>query len=348
MNVELPENIPFKGWLQFENGYSHVYGALHVAANYCGLSKTPETFNGVWLHGCSDPWENRIFPESIAYNVPKIKDINIYVARKDEADSLRAIGCHRVMAIGLPLVYLNDVIIKRHPGNLLVLPVHHLPEGGNSLIKEYAHFIKSIEHKFNETIVCLHNECSAKNMWINQFEMLGIRCIRGASYDDANSLLRTKYLFSQFEFVTTNDWGSHVAYALSCGAKVSISGLTYKYSIEDYLADPGYGGNIDKITQLVSSESMIREKKEMIGKLYVSPENGVTDTLLGDWFIGRENKISPVELKGLFDWNSNNLSENNMISEDKMATRYIQKGTKLKLSNASLKILLKKIIQRLS
>jgi glycosyltransferase involved in cell wall biosynthesis len=209
------------------------------------------------------------------------------------------------LAIGLPFVYLPEVDVARIPGSLLVAPIHSgkgIPfDVDIDAIGDYVNYIKSIEHHFSKVIVIQHKGDLVNAQWFEQFDRVGIECITGADNEDANALLRIKMLFSQFDFVTTNGWGSHVAYALACGAKVSIVGAAPGHSIDAYLKDVGYGKDVGLIEEVLSIQTQ-EDEKRFLEKMYVSPENGVIDISLGEWFVGVENKKTPLELSTLFEW----------------------------------------------
>jgi hypothetical protein len=50
------------------------------------------------------------------------------------------------------------------------------------------------------------------------------------------------------------------------------------------------------------SREGLDEENRWLEPLRTSPEAGVTDVALGEWFIGLENKRSPAELARLFAW----------------------------------------------
>ncbi len=285
-----------------------MYGALHVAATYCGMLRPPESFPGIWQHGCNSPWTPKI-PKLHDYSVPDSETRLVFVARKDQEELLTTNGYCGALAIGLPFVYLPEVDVARIPRSLLVVPIHSgegIPFDENlDAMANYADYIKSIERHFSQVIVIQHKGDLVNGQWSEQFGRVGIECIVGAHNEDANALLRIKMLFSQFDFVTTNGWGSHVAYAMACGAKVSIVGPAPGHSIDAYLKDVGYGKDVSLIEEFLSAQTQEEEKK-FLKKMYVSPENGVIDISLGEWFVGVENKKTPLELSTLFGWNGMN------------------------------------------
>jgi len=303
-NIKLPHTINFVKRLGQEYASSDNYGAIKVAAEYCGIKEPFKSLKAIWQHGCLKPWFME-FPETLVYNAPRAINKTVFVARKDQEKYLSDAGYKNVHAIGLPFIYLPEISITRRTKSLLVVPIHSLAGKlafeTTREMEQYANYIKTIEHQFSEVVVCVHPGCIENGYWVTQFEKLGIKWISGAQSNDANALLRMKMLFSQFEYMTTNGWGTHIAYALACGAKVSIAGIAPEYNVEAILSDKGWGGNETAIRMSLSEENAKKER-DFLEKFYVSPHLGVEDQALGDWLIGLENKKSPSELEKLFGW----------------------------------------------
>ena len=70
--------------------------------------------------------------------------------------------------------------------------------------------------------VCVNGHDWVRGNWVHDFRDAGFEVIRGAG--DESSLERMASLFAQFEFVTTNGFGSLIAYASAFGARVSFYG----------------------------------------------------------------------------------------------------------------------------
>ena len=106
-------------------GCSYPYGAIRVAAAYCGYQGPPR-LGAYWQHGCMPPWMDNSpnsFPSSHVNSINSLWS-PFFVARQSEASILANAGYRRVKAIGLPFIYLPDVGVERRPGSLLVVPVH--------------------------------------------------------------------------------------------------------------------------------------------------------------------------------------------------------------------------------
>jgi hypothetical protein len=220
-----------------------VYGCRKVLSTYCGFNHIPwqgklVTAGDNWQHGWLPSYYN-VHPElTMGVNGDTYRhreEWRFFVARKDQENYLRENGYKDVHAIGLPFVYATFPPIKKIDGTLLVLPVHSIDETHHDRqFEDYASYIKSISDRFSKVYVCIHPSDFRKGYWVNEFLKQGIPFVTGANYRDANALNRMRALFSAFEFVTSNGFGSHLAYASFSGAKASISGPYEEDKFEDY------------------------------------------------------------------------------------------------------------------
>ena len=298
----LPPIKPYKRRLGHSYGFSDQYGAFQVAAKHCNV-RNACPFPGIWQHGCFGPWD-QISPGSILYHSPALKDIHVYVARNDEKDYLLSCGLTKVAAIGLPFVYLPTVETERRKNSLLVVPTHSV--AGIPLFKDraqcnqYVDSIVKMRNEFAEIVVCLHYGDIVNKYWVDEFQEAGISYVLGAVPHDENSLLRTKKMFHMFEYVTTNGWGSHVAYALTCGAKVSISGPSMK--IDPLVASKDLGaGGLENFNSRFA-EKRRRMRASYLSDLYREPLDGIINVKMGAHLIGLENKLSGPQLMKAFGW----------------------------------------------
>lgn len=283
------------------------YGEQIIAAKYCGLPIPPWRIEGEWQHG----WiiqERNLRPELViggdGNSYGKRKHKNFFVARQDQVDYLKSVGYKKVYAIGLPILYINKPNIKRHFDSLLVMPVHSLPdtkEDGN--LNDYVGYIKSIAGKFSKIYICVHQSCIDKNnKWINEFIKAGFEIIEGAEEKDTNSLHRMALLFSQFEFVTSNVMGSHIAYASYFGCKVSISGPPFNYKREIYESLTIYK-NAPEILDILMGWHNSNYLAGQYPQFYVNPWEATINIDWAAWQLGLQCKKMAKELKNLFRWN---------------------------------------------
>ena len=299
MTIQLPTQLNFQQCCRLENGWSDHYGAILLALAHAGLSCPPNhSLHGVWQHGCFGPWQN-LSAEALCYSAPNARQMTVGVARADQAELLAAKGYARVRAMGLPMVYTPEVNVARIPGSLLVVPTHTLTGDqfpDRSPFERYADEIQTVAGRFSRVVICVHPNCRRNGLWVDEFSSRGFEIVFGAQTNDANALLRMRMLFEQFESVTTNGWGSHVAYALAFGARVSIHGALPQRTEADYLKDLSWAANPAGLKAMLSGETLARER-EYLQAFFLPPEHGVADIAKGRWLIGADHKLAPAEMQ---------------------------------------------------
>ena len=218
-----------------------------------------------------------------------------------EANYLRANG-YKARAIGLPIAYLSDHQYSRKPRTLLVMPAHSMEYNRHQWrFREYAEAIAAIRSEFDTVVVCVHPACIKNGYWIHDFQALGFPVISGAHLNDHNALERVRALMSQFEFVTTNDFGSQLAYASAFGAKVSIYGDFCRIRLADYEEDNFYMENpglLEKVLPRLSEAAT----REAFPDLFCRPAQAQERTAWGLRQIGHDIRITPAEMKRCFEW----------------------------------------------
>jgi predicted O-linked N-acetylglucosamine transferase (SPINDLY family) len=185
------------------------------------------------------------------------------------------------------------------------VPTHTLP--GDTFsdrrpFEQYADAIKAAADHFERVVVCVHPSCASNGLWINEFKARNVEMVSGARAMDRHALKRMRALFEQFEYVTTNGWGSHIPYALAFGAKVSIFGPEISSPEDDdknAKNDVTWAANPDAWTAL-SSSTVIAERRQFLDRLYQEPHKGVYDPAWGEWFLGASHKLSPEEMCKMF------------------------------------------------
>lgn len=300
----LPVPAAFPKFGSHEDNWFDHYGALHGAADYAGVT-LPDRYSirGVWMHGCMGPWD-AVTPGRLLMNTPRAREWPVLVARQEEADFLRAHGI-QARAIGLPIVYAPDApLAERLPGSLLVMPTHTLngtkfPD--RTPFRRYAAEIKAVAKDFSRVVVCVHPNCLRNGLWVQEFQALGFEIVVGANTHDRYALLRVKILLSRFETVTTNGWGSHVAYALASGARVSVHGTCPVIDMETVLRlDSGFRADPEGFKKLQSAE-VEEQKREFLRPYTVPPARAVVDREKGEWLIGMRHRLAPTEMKEVLE-----------------------------------------------
>lgn len=300
---EIKDEILFKfPKLKIKNDYA--YGDLWVASKYCGLSFIPGFINREWQHGHVIK-ERNIHPEFVIGSdglSRSRKNKNYYVARKDQVIFLNQEGYTNVTAIGMPIIYAEKPNVERIKDSLLIMPMHTLSQTSESFDEEeYAKFIDEISFKFKKIVCCLHKSCFEKKYWINTFSKRNIEIIQTADEDDANTLNRLSYLFSRFEYVTSNSFGSHLAYSAFFGAKPSICGPKPNWKPDDYKNLTFYK-NVPALLDILKDWDESNYIKKCYDFLYLFPWEAKLQVEWAKFELGSENKKSSEELMKIFNW----------------------------------------------
>lgn len=301
-DISIPNKVAFELKMRQEQGWSDNYGAMYIAARYCGIEDEPPPFNHIWQHGCFGPWLKS--HQMRYYDSPAASKCKIFVSRQDEVLALRGKGLERVYAIGLPINYLPEVNVSRHAKSLLIMPQHTLQgmaAGSEDLRREYVNQVSVFKDSFDLVVACVSPHCIMNGYYVDDFASHGIEVIEGASADDVNACLRMKCLFSQFETMTTNMWGSNVAYALSEGVKVSIYGNRIVPEPAEVSKDEAYARvSVEETKSMLYQE--YEESLTHLAKFVGTPDKAIADRDYGNWLIGADNKITPSEMRNLFGW----------------------------------------------
>ena len=291
--------LPNREWAPFTST-SLQYGAGKVASSHSNLGKIPAAFYGVWAHGWTPDFFCDIDPH-YAFGDSLKKNQTSFVGTKCLERYLRK-NDYPAKAIGLPIAYLPDRKYKRKPNSLLVMPTHSLDYTKHSWkFEEYARQIFEIKNDFAEVWACVHTSCIKNGYWVNQFLECGIPVIEGAHATDRNSLERIRALASQFEFITTNGFGSHIAYGSAFGAKVYIFGKFSEFRTEDYSNCPFFQthpGLLEK-AETLNSELFL---KSQLTEFFCHPREAEERVEWGLEQIGFNNRISPSEMRLCFGW----------------------------------------------
>jgi len=274
------------------------YGISHLIAKKLKLPFTPRSLVG-WKHG----WliADLYYKEQITSGS---NDTKFLVPLVEHEAFLHNQGVN-AKAIGMPFVYLDDVVtekIKRINNSLLVMPPHSLPYTEHEWDEDsYAKQINDLKKQFDLIVVCLHQSCIEKRLWVDAFEKYDIPWIIGADALDKNALIRMYKIFKSFEFMTTNAIGSHVIYAAYCGCKVSIYGNYAEFSSNDYQNDPLYN-QFPFLLQHNLKYSTYNSIKTTFPYLFTSPIDAKIRIRWAEEQLGKANKVSYYELAKLLGW----------------------------------------------
>ncbi len=285
--------------------YRGEYGSFALASEYCGFLRCPRQCPGVWQHGWL-PSQFNVHHEAVlatdGRNYESRLGGTFFVARQDQVEFLTECGFRQVRAIGLPIIYCPLSVSRRVPGSLLVVPVHSLSHSDHDWdFDQYADEVCTLRQQFSDVCVCVHGSCVEKGYWTKAFEKRGIRWIRGACHTDENSLQRITNIFSQFEFVTSNGFGSHLAYASALGCRVSLWGTMAKWDLQSF-ANDAFALNSPEAfsaTLYFVSEAYLRQRYP---DFFTEPRDAPLRVEWGRSEVGWDNRKSPEELKKIFGW----------------------------------------------
>ncbi len=104
-----------------------------------------------------------------------------------------------------------------------------------------------------------------------------------------------------FEYVTSNGFGSQLAYAAYFGAKPSVYGPYASFQLEDFKQDHLYVYHpklLAPALQAISEEQLRRNCPQF----FCHPREAKADVEWGRFEVGESNKVSPRKLRSLFGW----------------------------------------------
>ncbi len=136
---------------------------------------------------------------------------------------------------------------------------------------------------------------------MDAFRDRGFPLVTGADPNDRNALKRIQTLMSSFEFVTTNGFGSQLAYAAYFGAKPSVYGPYATVRSEDFKQDYLYVYHpklLAPAIQAISEEQLRRNCPQF----FCHPREAKADVEWGRFEVGEPNKVSPRQMRSLFGW----------------------------------------------
>ncbi len=292
---------------------SHAYAADQIVSRYCNLPKRhaiPASWVHFWISGACTVHPAQVAQHKIIGRPsgPHLQEVierdklqqAQWVARPDQAELLHASGYRNVEVVGLPFVYLPDVEVKREPGSLVVMPPHGYvaSEAFRKQQAAYADYIAGIQDNFSKVVAVVAAGDHWQGIWSDAFCARDIPVIIGADPGEPDSLLWLKQILSASEFVTTNGYGSQIAYSAACGAKISISGpfappdeitLGRSHLVRTY-------PELLEIQRRNTSEKFLREKFPW---LFVAPWEAQLRTEWGQAEIGVPYRLDPSALRAL-------------------------------------------------
>lgn len=280
---------------------STTYGVNRILNRYCKLNFPGEwPLAGWWNHGWL-PSFTMFHPQLVSQQAqPGEYSLNL-TPRQDMARILEQNGFSTVRAVGMPLVYLENLNVRRLLDSVLVAPFHSPPgykittAGGG----DFADVLKELKRKFELVVGCVHPRCLQNGMWINEFNEAGIPYVTGANMRDVNSLYRMQFLFSRFEHVATNGFGSLLAYAAFFGAKIWLAGDYCPLREEHLKKDIFYATHPEVMAAAIEmfSEPVLRRACPF---LWDSPTQATPKIEWAHSELGADCRLTPDEAKRVF------------------------------------------------
>lgn len=279
------------------------YGASSVLSRYCGVDLTDQPLEQIaWSHGWIPDFYIDSDPRLVTGQSLFEKNQTLFASKASIADYLKRCGHANTHAIGLPVTYLKEKKIGRLKNSLLVMPAHSLDYTTHDSWKfaEYVAEIESISKHFEHIYICIHPSCLKQGYWVKEFQAKGFKIIEGMHLYDRNALYRLQQLMGAFEYVTTNSFGSHIAYGAYFGAKVSIFGSYAEFKEEDFEADPFYTLHKDILATSMELISKPRIEREL-STFFTSPIEAPLRVDWGRYEVGADDKKSPRDIRRLFN-----------------------------------------------
>ncbi len=301
MNIIEKLNLPPFEPFEFEEAHAYnywrdYYGALEIIKEYCGLKPNTKFKDFSWYHGAFPPGYNTL---SILTNNLFDKNKIYFVTDNEQKEVLVKNGYTKTYCIGLPIIYVPIQKVERIKDSLLIMPSHSLVGCETYNVDKRGEFLDEIlaknNFKSNNILACLHSNDVKNNFWVNELKERGISFVEGAKNNDKNAYKRQVVLFSQFEYMITNDFGSHVMYALYLGVKVAI--LNFPIHLKSL--DHEVNERIFPETGMTAND-LEKLKNAKFACLYTDINNSKNYQEIGNYYVGLKHKISPDELKKLF------------------------------------------------
>ncbi len=230
------------------------------------------------------------------------RNSSIVVGSLTELEVFAKEGYTNVSVGGLPFAYLSDQQTPRCEHSLLAF-IGKSAEGErfDVLDTNYLDFLASQAGAFENIYVSIATFDQSERI-IREISRRSLTPVAGASPTDKRSLLRTRIALEHCKYVSSNTFGSHIAYALSAGCRVSIFTPTYKYNTKVWLHSlHGYSKTYADRIEYVHSEPYLRKKWPLLFRDI--PRNGYCDISEGLRYIGSNNRLNSREIIKVLGWN---------------------------------------------
>lgn len=299
----LIEHLPQISRINIDCGEIDLYGVRHTLAVRAGLKFTPKTKSS-WYHGwnalpLNDP---KLLISCGNYN--ELKKETYLTNKQNEANLLSKSGFNKVTAVGANFLYAKPRSLpNRIPNSTLVVPGHNTDNCPKNLDINRSLFdiINRIDYSPELIACCICGSDVLTSSYKNRSK-LAFPLVTGAWILDKNALTRMWMIFSAFETIITDTIGSHIAYALACGAKVVVVEPNTRINKEVILAkEPFYKANPKLLDFVLKEKTKSRLRKNFPEIFTASTEDERINT--GYSLLGYENMKEMEEITSLLEWN---------------------------------------------
>jgi hypothetical protein len=253
-----------------------------------------------WLHGWVW-WEELMKAEDLVGPRGAHRNMSVVVGNLAELKLLTEEGYRNLTVGGLPFAYVNHQQTPRCEHSLLAF-IGKSAEGErfNVLDTNYLDFLESQTGEFEHIYVSIATFDRSDNI-IREVKRRSLTPVPGANPTDKRSLLRTRIALEHCKYVSSNTFGSHIAYALSAGCNVSIFTPLFRYSKDAWLLSQ-HGHSRDYVDRMenVFSEPYLRKKWPSLFRDI--PKNGYCDISEGLRSIGSDSRLNSIELTKVLGW----------------------------------------------
>jgi len=318
----LSGQIPDRKWRQIGEESTY-YGAAYEVTKSAG-QHIDYPFSR-WMHGMHPT----LPPTPLIYTDGWARPIGarLLTHRTDQADYLNERADVAAIAVGAPILYAPDLPSKRISGSVLFMPRHSTAHYEYPESTDVMSSVEVLRRTFDRVVVSVYGTCAARGRLPELLEGEGIEWMVGAHNRDWHSLRRMKQMFNIFDFVATDTFGSHIAYAANFGAKVICVGNWKPLAEEEVLKDSialrkrcpelieWYTGmyawesvkrTVPGIDDPDGSDSMRKAQMKWAGKILGvnnrKPAAEVVELLGSKWWVRLDNATRGRIRRGLHRW----------------------------------------------
>ena len=253
-----------------------------------------------WIHGWCY-WDDIVKVEDLIGMKGYPLNTSIIVCSNIEQMKLIEAGYTNVRIGGLPFAYIKEQGIQSN-ANLMLAFIGHSSESEkmNVIDLDYLNYLESQRNNFEAIYVSIYSLDKSEKLFEEVLKR-GLIPITGANPYDKRSLIRTRIALEYCEHVSTNTFGSHIAYALAAGCRVSVVSPCYKYDVTKYLGTKHkYSNDYIERIEFYTSEYYLKSRWSYLFDRNVL--DGYQNKKIGLQWIGKKNILNNEELKNVLGW----------------------------------------------